>query len=411
MNEQARGSQLAQAEVPRVPTRRGLIAGLTALVAAGLAKLASPERAEAADGAFVQTGVTADGTNPSANPTWIRGNVSGKPAFRVTQGSIPFSGFVRDAADGIQGYAQAGGQAGVLGRNDAAGGIGVLAQAPLGTPILAATIFGNSNPAIFAQSTGTSATAISALSDGNGIAIEGDAFNSIGVVGRAILGANPNPGVLGSATNGYGVFGFSQNSNGIAGQSGTSAAGCVGFAGAPGGYGIYGGTAVAGGYAGGFAGPVLVNGAFTVVNGPKNAAVPHPDGSHRLLYCQESPEPWFEDFGEGRLVGGRAEVRLEADYAAVVQNEAYRVFLTPEGDCRGLYVSTKAPTGFEVRELQGGTSTLTFSYRVVAKRRDIPGPRLDRVKLPEPLKELVKPDLPKPPEPRKLPEDSKPPQR
>ncbi len=67
----------------------------------------------------------------------------------------------------------------------------------------------------------------------------------------------------------------------------------VGFAGPPGGYGVYGGIAVAGGYAGGFAGPVLVNGAFTVANGPKNAAVPHPDGSHRLLYCQESPEPWF----------------------------------------------------------------------------------------------------------------------
>jgi len=71
------------------------------------------------------------------------------------------------------------------------------------------------------------------------------------VIGRATAPGNPSPGVLGSATNGYGVFGFSASSNGIAGQSGTSAAGCVGFAGASGGYGIYGGTAVAGGYAGG----------------------------------------------------------------------------------------------------------------------------------------------------------------
>ena len=60
----------------------------------------------------------------------------------------------------------------------------------------------------------------------------------------------------------------------------------------------------------------------------------------------------------------------------------YRVFLTPEGDCNGLYVSSKSPTGFEVRELKGGTSSLGFSYRVVAKRKDIPGARLERVPMP-----------------------------
>jgi len=39
----------------------------------------------------------------------------------------------------------------------------------------------------------------------------------------------------------------------------------------------------------------------------------------------------------------------------------------------------------------------------VARRKDIPGPRLEKVKLPEPIKELVKPDVPKPPEPPKMP--------
>jgi len=67
-------------------------------------------------------------------------------------------------------------------------------------------------------------------------------------------------------------------------------------------------------------------------------------------------------------------------------------------------VSDKSPTGFEVRELQGGASTLAFSYRVVAKRKDIAGPRLEKVRLPESIKELVKPELPKPPEPPKAPE-------
>jgi hypothetical protein len=65
---------------------------------------------------------------------------------------------------------------------------------------------------------------------------------------------------------------------------------------------------VAGAYAAAFYGPVIVGGNFTVVGGAKSAAVPHPDGSHRRLYCVESPESWFEDFGEAALVCGEASV-------------------------------------------------------------------------------------------------------
>ncbi len=241
----------------------------------------------------------------------------------------------------------------------------------------------------------------------SGIGVEGDSTNSTGVIGRATAAGNPNPGVIGSATNGYGVFGFSQNSNGIAGQSGGGAAGCVGFAGAPGGYGIYGGIAVQGGYAGGFAGPVLVVGNFTATGGAKSAAVPHPDGTHRRLYCMESPESWFEDAADGKLVNGRAQVTLDPDFAAVVHNDKYLIYLTPEGDCKGLYVGSKSTSGFEVRELQGGTSSLSFNYRVMARRKDIPAPRLEKVQLPEPIKELVKPDLPKPAELPRPPEPPK----
>ncbi len=81
----------------------------------------------------------------------------------------------------------------------------------------------------------------------------------------------------------------------------------------------------------------------------------------------------------------------------------YHIFLTPRGDSNGLYVSGLTSSGFEVREQKGGASSLDFDYRVVARRKDIPGPRLEKVKLPEPIKELVKPDVPKPPEPPKMP--------
>ena len=63
--------------------------------------------------------------------------------------------------------------------------------------------------------------------------------------------------------------------------------------------------------------------------------MPHPDGSHRLLYCQESPEPWFEDFGAAKLVNRRAQVTFDPDFVAVVHNDKYLVFPVPEGTARG----------------------------------------------------------------------------
>src|SRR6185369_6384084 len=117
-------------------------------------------------------------------------------------------------------------------------------------------------------------------------------------------------------------------------------------------------------------GTVTVNGAFQVVGGPKNALVKKKNGSYARMYCQEAPEPWFEDFGTATLTNGRAEIALDPDFDQVVKGDDYLIFLTPEGDCKGLFVSRKAPHRFVVEELQGGKSTLPFSYRVVSRRLD-----------------------------------------
>jgi hypothetical protein len=145
-----------------------------------------------------------------------------------------------------------------------------------------------------------------------------------------------------------------------------------------------------------FDGPVIVNGTFTIAGGAKSAAVKHPDGVYRRLYCQESPEPWFEDFGTAELRNGQATVALDPDFDAVVKSDDYRLFLTEIGDCGGLYVSRKDPHGFGVRSRAGAAATGTFDYRVVARRRDEVGKRLEKVvlkvgRLDEPLK---LPDLP-----------------
>ncbi len=63
----------------------------------------------------------------------------------------------------------------------------------------------------------------------------------------------------------------------------------------------------------------------------------------------------------------------------------FHVFLTPGGDCTGLYVTNKTPGSFEVHELGGGTSSISFDYKIVAKRNGMEAQRLvdvtDRMRL------------------------------
>jgi hypothetical protein len=157
----------------------------------------------------------------------------------------------------------------------------------------------------------------------------------------------------------------------------------VGATAAAGGAAVVGATnGVAGAYAGAFYGPLIVSGNFTVVGGAKSAAVPHSDGSHRRLYCVESPESWFEDFGRATLVCGEALVTIDRDFAAVVDPADYHVFLTGYDGAADLSVYDRTPKGFRVRA-KSGNGESTFSWRVVAKRKDIAAPRFETVEIPK----------------------------
>jgi hypothetical protein len=131
------------------------------------------------------------------------------------------------------------------------------------------------------------------------------------------------------------------------------------------------------------AGPFVVFGPTNV----KSAAVPHPDGSYRLLYCMESPESWFEDFGEAKLVKGKATVTLDPDFAAVAKTDSYHVFVSPYAESNGLYVARRNRKGFEVREQSGERSDVNFSYRIVARRKDVEAERLAKY---EPASQIMK---------------------
>jgi hypothetical protein len=86
-------------------------------------------------------------------------------------------------------------------------------------------------------------------------------------------------------------------------------------------------------------------------------------------YAPLESEPTIEDNGEATLFGGFAYVPLDPKFANVMdKNASYLVSVTPEGDCNGLYVAQRTPSGFAVRELRNGRESLGFEYRIVAKR-------------------------------------------
>jgi len=177
--------------------------------------------------------------------------------------------------------------------------------------------------------------------------------------------SNTVHGVIGTSDARVGVYGYSTNNVGVLGISDAL-------------FGVYGRSNK--NYAGFFEGNLFVRGAISA--GTKDAIVPFPDGTKRLLHCMESPEHWFEDFGAAKLRRGRAVVKLDVDFAKVIKRGDYKVFLTPEGDCRGLYVR-KSAASFEVREFAGGKSSIAFSYRIVGRRKDIKGhQRFAKIELP-----------------------------
>ncbi len=364
--------------------RRGLIAAAAAL-AVGVFARSTEVSADAGQNMVLGA------SNTSTVQTQLIGTVAGLAALRVLN-NYSLSNAFDTTVDAIQGFTSGAANIGVLGRNDDLNGVGIYGIASNGTGIAGQSIggsavSGNSTSgagAFLTSRTGTGAYGVT----GSGTGVYGTSSSGIGVYGisNASAGSSGSPyGVVGAVTAapGFGIFGVS------------TIAGTVAFA---------GGASVSGAIAAQFSGPVnIFNGVPGVggnlyvqgnqtASGTKSAAVPHPDGTHRLLYCMEAPEAWFEDFGEGTVTGGKATVALDPDFAAVVDTSNLHVFITETGGHNGLHVASKSATGFTVNASESlaraaGTSASAtngaFSYRVVAKRKDVTAERLAKFAVPQ----------------------------
>jgi len=200
---------------------------------------------------------------------------------------------------------------------------------------------------------------------GNGVF--GSSSGNDAVVGSSGTGT----GLRGESSSGYGVYGSSPNNYAVVGVT-TSGNGVYGQVSTAPQAGVVGRTLDSSGNWAVFAFGNLG------ASGTKSSVVPVDNGTRQVaLYAVESPGVWFEDYGSGRLVSGVATVKIDPTYAQTVNTGVeYHVFLTPDGECEGLYVAARTATGFEVRELHQGKSNVAFDYRVIALRRGYETKRL-----------------------------------
>jgi hypothetical protein len=261
-------------------------------------------------------------------------------------------------------------------------------------------IGGNGN-GLIAQSTNGSAT-LSTSTNADGVqaySLHNDGTNSgtnnnssvnsgrSGVWGHddSTDGGQGNVGVAGSSNYGTGVSGSSSNFIGVQAFSATSAAMSVQDGSGDGiqAMQVIGGTADTSGLsfaafdsnlhntirfdnAGNafFGGQIFTAG----ICSPGCSRINNSAGTRVISYTPRESVPTMEDIGIAQLVNGQAVVHLDATFANVIDDRAiYMVFLTPEGQSHGLYVAHKSATEFIVGENDGGRSTISFDYRIVAK--------------------------------------------
>jgi hypothetical protein len=292
-----------------------------------------------------------------ANGAFAAGGITSTSSGVGVTGQSSGSNAVADGVDGVTGSATASGVAGI----NNSGGYGSVG------------VYGTG---------GTGVYGTSSLSEGAGAFGQYGTESGVGLhYGGANAGVRGDGGTAGGGT-GAGVFGTAD----------------IGYAGifennSSYGYALYANNSSGPPFlAAGSAGTCYIDNLGNLnCTGSKNAVVPIDGGKRKVaMSAIESPKNWFEDAGSAQLVNGSAVVTLDLDFMQTVNTEMeYLVFPVPNGECKGLYVTNKAPASFEVRELGGGTASIRFDYRIMALRRKYENVRFaDHTNDPDPRKML-----------------------
>jgi hypothetical protein len=349
-------------------------------------------------------GVEGSVNSPNGAAVYAANNSATGNAFGLFASSAAANGF------GVEGTAPVG----VYGVDSLGSAIGVLGQTNSGAGVQGQASSGNAVVGLSGTGSGVYG---STGSSGYGVQGQGPT----GVFGNDTSADGNGTGVYGTSPSGYGVYG--STIDGTAGVYGSSTEGGYGVYGTSDGDGVHGASSIGFGVratsesasallaenndsTGGFPTMVVQNDTTATHNavfqtsspntysntrhctidtsanltctGVVSGVVRADDGKQTAVYAMQSAENWLEDAGSGQLSNGSVRIELDPAFAQTVNaGVEYHVFLTPNGDSKGLYVSQKTATSFQVHEQGGGTSSIEFDYRIMAKRKGYENVRLE----------------------------------
>ena len=297
----------------------------------------------------------------------VRGRANSGTGVGVVGEGLGREGVVGTTVSGFAGVRGESVGAGVLGMSDEWHGVVGISQSDVRGGVLGITDAPKNGVGF----------GVTGYASAGGTGVVGESRSGPGVVGLS----DTDAGVVGTASNNVGVHGSSDRVAGVRGMS-QRGAGVIAQSGT--GVGLVATAANRTGTAGLFLGNVYISGNL-VVAGNKNAAVRRAREKHRLLYCVESPESWLEDFGEARLVNGRARVSIDRGFAATIDARSYHVFVSGYGP-EPIFVSKRGRDSFEIRIVpRAGVRvprSVRCSFRIVARRRAVKARRLQSLQWP-----------------------------
>ncbi|MBI4930606.1 MAG: hypothetical protein HY841_07580 [Bacteroidetes bacterium] len=97
---------------------------------------------------------------------------------------------------------------------------------------------------------------------------------------------------------------------------------------------------------------------------------------NKAMFTMVSNNVSIQANGVGTLMNGESEIVLDKNFMQVASTKVpMSINVTPMGECNGLYVQ-KTENGFIVKELNGGKSSIEFSYIVIANRTGYENPAI-----------------------------------
>lgn len=220
----------------------------------------------------------------------------------------------------------------------------------LNYPFQTASLFYGSDIAITAFTSNPNATGIRGV--GNGLTTTVSLAEGAGIAGTGFK---------------FGVFGYATET-GINNPNGSFSSAGGYFSNAYGGWAAVGawGDPIAAGNQADINFKILGTGVVsTVIKDTKEEPV--------IMFAPETPEILFQDYGIGKLINGKATIKLDpimVKNIRVDDEHPLKVFIQLEGECNGVFVTNKSINGFDVIELQEGTSDVPFSWSITATRSD-----------------------------------------